>query len=84
MTKRIFGCLFLLVAATAVQAQDETPDAPFHDLKVPQFLDIAHRGASGYLPEHTQASTVMAHGLGADYIEQDVQLSRDGVPVVLH
>lgn len=84
MTKRIFGCLFLLLAATAVQAQDETPDAPFHDLQVPQFLDIAHRGASGYLPEHTQASTVMAHGLGADYIEQDVQLSRDSVPVVLH
>jgi len=81
---KIIRCLFLLVAVTTAQAQDITADAPFHELKVPEFLDIAHRGASGYLPEHTQASTVMAHGLGADYIEQDVQLSRDGVPVVLH
>ena len=84
MIKFAFRCLLLLVAITPVQAQEITPDAPFHELKVPQFLDIAHRGASGYLPEHTQASTVMAHGLGADFIEQDVQLSRDGVPVVLH
>lgn len=84
MIKLTFRCLFLLLAVTTTQAQETTPNAPFHDLKIPQFLDIAHRGASGYLPEHTQASTVMAHGLGADYIEQDVQLSRDGVPVVLH
>lgn len=47
-------------------------------------LVIAHRGASGYLPEHTQESTAFAHALGADYIEQDVVLSKDGVPVVMH
>ena len=45
---------------------------------------IAHRGASGYLPEHTLAAKAMAHAMGADYIEQDVVLSRDGVPVILH
>lgn len=45
---------------------------------------IAHRGASGYLPEHTLAAASLAYGLGADYIEQDLVLSRDGVPVVLH
>src|SRR6185503_3347980 len=45
---------------------------------------IAHRGASGYLPEHTLAAKALAHGMGADYLEQDVVLSRDGVPVVLH
>ena len=45
---------------------------------------IAHRGASGYLPEHTLESAAYAHALGADYIEQDCVLSRDGVPVVLH
>lgn len=47
-------------------------------------LVIAHRGASGYLPEHTLAAKALAHGMGADFIEQDVVLSRDGVPVVLH
>lgn len=45
---------------------------------------IAHRGASGYLPEHTLAAKALAHAMGADFIEQDVVLSRDGVPVVLH
>ena len=45
---------------------------------------IAHRGASGYLPEHTLPAKAMAHAMGADFIEQDVVLSRDGVPVVLH
>jgi len=45
---------------------------------------IAHRGASGYLPEHTLAAKAMAYGLGADFIEQDVVLTRDNVPIVLH
>jgi glycerophosphoryl diester phosphodiesterase len=45
---------------------------------------IAHRGASGYLPEHTLAAKAMAHAMGADYIEQDVVMTRDGVPIVLH
>lgn len=50
----------------------------------PVPFEIAHRGASGYLPEHTREAVVMAHGLGAAYIEQDVVLSADDVPVVLH
>lgn len=45
---------------------------------------IAHRGASGYLPEHTLASKALAHGLGADFLEQDVVASRDAELVVLH
>lgn len=49
-----------------------------------QPLVIAHRGASGYVPEHTREAKVMAHAQGADYIEQDVVLSKDDVPVVLH
>ncbi|MCF3649754.1 glycerophosphodiester phosphodiesterase [Synoicihabitans lomoniglobus] len=47
-------------------------------------LIIAHRGASGYLPEHTLESAAYAHALHADYIEQDVVMSRDDVLVVLH
>ena len=49
-----------------------------------QPLVIAHRGASGYLPEHTLEAKAMAHALGADFIEQDLVLSKDDVPVVLH
>lgn len=45
---------------------------------------IAHRGASGYLPEHTLAAKALAHEMGADYLEQDVVASRDDHLIVLH
>ena len=45
---------------------------------------VAHRGASGYLPEHTLASKAMAHTMQANYIEQDIVLSKDDVPIVIH
>ncbi len=47
-------------------------------------LVIAHRGASGYLPEHTTQAAAFAHALGADFIEQDVVMSQDSIAVVLH
>lgn len=45
---------------------------------------IAHRGASAYLPEHTLEAKAMAYAMGADFLEQDIVLSSDDVPVVLH
>ncbi len=50
----------------------------------PRPLIIAHRGASGYLPEHTLAAKALAYGQDADFLEQDVVLSKDGVPVIFH
>jgi glycerophosphoryl diester phosphodiesterase len=50
----------------------------------PHPIVIAHRGASGYLPEHTLAAKAVAHAMGAHFIEQDVVLCRDGTPIVLH
>lgn len=47
-------------------------------------IKIAHRGAAGYCPENTMASFKKAIELGADFIEIDVQLSRDGMLVVIH
>lgn len=47
-------------------------------------LILAHRGASAYAPENTLAAFLLARELGADGVELDVQLSRDGVPVVIH
>jgi glycerophosphoryl diester phosphodiesterase len=47
-------------------------------------LAVGHRGASGTRPEHTFASYDRAIELGADYIEQDLQLTSDGVLVVMH
>jgi glycerophosphoryl diester phosphodiesterase len=64
-----------LVAGLAI-ASSVRADAP--------IINIGHRGASGYAPEHTVASYDLALTLGADYIEQDLQLTSDGVLVVLH
>ena len=47
-------------------------------------LIIAHRGASGYLPEHSLPAKALAYGMGADYLEQDIVASRDGALLVLH
>jgi glycerophosphoryl diester phosphodiesterase len=47
-------------------------------------LIVAHRGASHYAPENTLAAFKMAVDMGVDGVEFDVQLSRDGVPVVIH
>lgn len=47
-------------------------------------LIVAHRGASGYLPEHTIASYTKAIELGADFIEPDLVMTLDGVLVVRH
>ena len=45
---------------------------------------IAHRGASAYLPEHTIEAKAMAHTMNVDFIEQDLVLSKDDVPIVIH
>jgi glycerophosphoryl diester phosphodiesterase len=45
---------------------------------------IAHRGASGYLPEHTLEAKAMAHNMNADFIEQDIVLSKDDIPIIIH
>lgn len=45
---------------------------------------IAHRGASGYRPEHTLAAYQLAIDMGADYIEPDLVSSQDGVLIARH
>jgi glycerophosphoryl diester phosphodiesterase len=45
---------------------------------------IAHRGASGYTPEHTRAAYQLALDQRADYVEQDLAVTRDGELICLH
>jgi glycerophosphoryl diester phosphodiesterase len=87
------GLLAASPAATAVTAAPEAGDtdqrvasrtAPRpsvgHDLP----LVIAHRGASGYRPEHTLAAYRLAIRMGADYVEPDLVSTKDGVLVARH
>jgi len=64
-----------LLASSATGAGNDREGAP---------LIIGHRGASGYLPEHTLASYRLAIELGADYIEPDLVSTRDGVLIARH
>ena len=45
---------------------------------------IGHRGAAGYLPEHTLAGYALGYALGADYIEPDLVMTSDGILICLH
>lgn len=47
-------------------------------------LIIAHRGASGYLPEHTLESKALAYAMGVEYLEQDLAMTKDDQLVVVH
>ena len=45
---------------------------------------VAHRGASAYLPEHTLEAKALAYAMGADYLEQDLAMTKDDHLVVVH
>ncbi|MEQ8524516.1 glycerophosphodiester phosphodiesterase family protein [Gracilimonas sp.] len=48
------------------------------------FIVIGHRGASAYYPENTMSAFRAAYEMGAEMIELDILLSKDGIPVVIH
>ncbi len=50
----------------------------------PDKVVVAHRGASGYLPEHTLEAKAMAYAMDVQYLEQDVVMSKDDHLIVLH
>ena len=66
-----------LVAAVAATAGQGRPAQSNKRL-------VAHRGASAYAPEHTLAAYRLAIEQGADYVEQDLAVTRDGVLICLH
>jgi glycerophosphoryl diester phosphodiesterase len=50
----------------------------------PRKYNVAHRGASAYAPEHTLAAYRLALAQGADFVEQDLAVTKDGVLICLH
>lgn len=49
-----------------------------------RFLNIAHRGASGHAPEHTMPAYELGVKMNGDYLEIDLQLTRDGHLIAMH
>ncbi|MGL3805668.1 glycerophosphodiester phosphodiesterase family protein [Paeniglutamicibacter sp. R2-26] len=74
------ACMLAGLAAPAVAA----PAAPAVAKKYDAPILVGHRGAAGVAPENTVAAVKAGSRSGADFIEIDVQLSRDGVPFIFH
>nr|WP_261802536.1 glycerophosphodiester phosphodiesterase [Variovorax sp. PAMC28562] len=72
----------LALAACAMPGADSAKGLITLDGKQP--LVVAHRGASGYLPEETMEAYARAVELGADVIEMDLLITKDGVLVARH
>ena len=82
MTRWVRSLRVAIPAALAITAAFSSAAPKQLDGAAP--LVLAHRGASGYMPEHTLAGYELAVKLGADYIEPDLQMSKDGVLVAMH
>jgi glycerophosphoryl diester phosphodiesterase/endonuclease/exonuclease/phosphatase family metal-dependent hydrolase len=70
---------FAVTAILAARGREKAVLRPYT-----KRTNIAHRGASGDAPEHTIAAYELALKHGADYVEPDLQLTKDGVLVCLH
>lgn len=79
---RVFSLITLSLVMIAGRGSTSTLTSPTLDGQKP--LVIAHRGASGYLPEHTLEAYQKAIDLGADVIEPDLISTKDGVLIASH
>jgi glycerophosphoryl diester phosphodiesterase len=73
----VVSLMVLLAVGVGTQGQAKYPGYTGKTL-------IAHRGASAYAPEHSVAAYRLAMAQGADYVEQDLQVTKDGQLVCLH
>jgi glycerophosphoryl diester phosphodiesterase len=83
-TKTTFAQAATLALAIAAGMAAPAAHAALNTLDGKAPLVIAHRGASGYLPEHTLGGYELAIKMGVDYIEPDLQLTKDGQLVAMH
>ncbi|KAB0506040.1 MULTISPECIES: glycerophosphodiester phosphodiesterase [Pseudomonas] len=83
-TKSALLLSLMLGLGQAQAASEPSPTALATRLGIPHPAVIAHRGASFDAPESTAAAYKLARDLGADYLELDLQRSKDGVLFALH
>jgi glycerophosphoryl diester phosphodiesterase len=82
MLNQFHNLTLLTLAVLAVMSLQHTAEATPLENKAP--IVIGHRGASGYLPEHTLEGYALAIEMGADYIEPDLVLTKDGQMITRH
>ncbi|QRN41415.1 MAG: glycerophosphodiester phosphodiesterase [Neisseriaceae bacterium] len=92
MCKKIFISVILILSQFIMSAQVDldktikTVTIQRDEVRsyVPQNIVIAHRGTTYWAPEETEAAYRWARNIGADYLEADLQLSKDGIILTLH
>jgi glycerophosphoryl diester phosphodiesterase len=86
MTIAALGLSFAVGVTGAFAAPDVARTGKGHkDLLSPdRILNVAHRGASGHAPEHTIVAYHLAKKMKADYIEIDLQMTKDGHLIAMH
>lgn len=80
----LISALSLVFVATAAQAATQPGEVLAKAAHIPWPAVIAHRGASFDAPESTRPAYLLARELGADYLEMDLQRTRDGQSIALH
>jgi len=81
---KLFGSSISIVAAKSLSPAQAQRGAKAKVLTTSRKILVAHRGASAYTPEHTLEAYQLALRQNADFVEQDLQITRDGVLVCLH
>src|SRR5690606_1316999 len=76
--------LTMLLLAPGCGGTAPAGEGPLADEAVRGPFVVAHRGASAYAPEHTAAAYRLAIEQGAEYVEQDLGITKDGVLVCTH
>lgn len=85
MQKTLLVCALALTGHLgAVAAADAAPLGSFNTLNGLAPAVVAHRGAPAYLPENTIGGNELSAAMGADLIETDVMMTKDGVLVAMH
>jgi glycerophosphoryl diester phosphodiesterase len=80
----LFALVCATLAATLITACGGNDDGNFATLNGKAPLVIGHRGAAGFLPEHTIEGYTLAINQGADFIEPDLVMTKDGVLIARH
>lgn len=80
----LVGVVLIVLAVSVVLSPPWAGKKLADELAVPHRAVIAHRGASGLAPEGTAPAYLLAREMGVDYLEADLQRTKDGVIVVYH
>lgn len=84
MTRLMRACVVLVGGLVVGSVAENASAVRWPQADTMGKVNVAHRGASAYAPEHTAAAYRLAIDQGADYVEQDLAVTRDGALVSIH